>query len=350
MSKAIAKVFCLTKNEYDMIEDFLIYYGSIFGFNNIVVIDNQSTDQRVLDIYSRYTDLGVVIHTETRNMRHMGSIMSDYMNRYKSECDFMFPVDTDEFIFIQQENIVDVGLIHSFLRSLDPHTTQIKYQDVFQSEIDPTDSSYVNHMYHRPIQEITNFSKQNIDKVFVRSSGFVDIHIGNHRATTSYGNMLVTPYLGLLHYTNTGPKRRFERCIMSIQGYGQLDLKQPVHTMIDQIVNNKLYHDVGGHRVGEYMFFIMRLFIVHVYYRCYGEYPTTALVDQIIDVYKENGTSTILFNHITSLYQDRKPVQQYEEKEINNHLAANIVYHVAKTEHPFKIDVVKNYIHRINKI
>ena len=39
----LCKIITLSKNEYDLIEDFLLYYDSIVGIENIIIIDNLCT-------------------------------------------------------------------------------------------------------------------------------------------------------------------------------------------------------------------------------------------------------------------------------------------------------------------
>ena len=38
------KLFTMVKDEVDIVEDWLKYHGSIFGYQNLYVIDNFSTD------------------------------------------------------------------------------------------------------------------------------------------------------------------------------------------------------------------------------------------------------------------------------------------------------------------
>ena len=40
----MVKIFTMAKDELDIVIDWVIYHGFIFGFSNIYVIDNYSTD------------------------------------------------------------------------------------------------------------------------------------------------------------------------------------------------------------------------------------------------------------------------------------------------------------------
>ena len=40
----MVKIFTMVKGESDIVEDWVLYHGSIFGYKNIYVIDNYSRD------------------------------------------------------------------------------------------------------------------------------------------------------------------------------------------------------------------------------------------------------------------------------------------------------------------
>jgi len=94
------KVICVTKNEYDLIEHFIIYYGYLFGYNNVNIIDNISTDENVIKVYEKYIPLGINVFYEP-NYEYNGQAdaFNKYMNLEKSKCDFLIGLDTDEFLF-----------------------------------------------------------------------------------------------------------------------------------------------------------------------------------------------------------------------------------------------------------
>ena len=52
----LVKVFTMVKDEVDIIDDWVIYHGSMFGFSNIFVIDNFSSDgtyEKLLELMGR---------------------------------------------------------------------------------------------------------------------------------------------------------------------------------------------------------------------------------------------------------------------------------------------------------
>jgi hypothetical protein len=40
----MTKIFTIVKDEVDIVDDWLIYHGCMFGWNNIYIIDNYSSD------------------------------------------------------------------------------------------------------------------------------------------------------------------------------------------------------------------------------------------------------------------------------------------------------------------
>ena len=41
----IIKIFCMQKNEDDILEDWILYHSSLVGYENIYLIDNQSNEK-----------------------------------------------------------------------------------------------------------------------------------------------------------------------------------------------------------------------------------------------------------------------------------------------------------------
>src|SRR5271154_1859977 len=101
------KIFTVTKNEYDLIESFILYYGSNFGYDNVIIIDNGSDNNDVLNIYSKYKVKGVKIHTELGYKNNLqGDHFTKYMKMYKTEADWLIGLDTDEFLVLNDDNNV----------------------------------------------------------------------------------------------------------------------------------------------------------------------------------------------------------------------------------------------------
>jgi len=89
--RSTAKIFCVAKNETDLMESWIVYHASLVGFDNLVVIDNASSCEGVLGVYDTYRKLGLTVEkcisfeggaqgqAFTASMRaHQGSCMRTY--------------------------------------------------------------------------------------------------------------------------------------------------------------------------------------------------------------------------------------------------------------------------------
>jgi len=119
----MTKVFTMVKDEADIVEAWIIYHAKAFGWQNIYVVDNFSTDgtwakllnfQGLIHIYRKeeYTQKGVYMHELIHQNCKSGEIA--------------IPLDIDEFIvfFDKSENKIDANplTIYHYLKSLPPAT------------------------------------------------------------------------------------------------------------------------------------------------------------------------------------------------------------------------------------
>lgn len=99
-------LFTMVKDEVDVVEDWLKYHGKMFGYKNLYVIDNYSTDgtYEVLENYKMSKKINLIREKEYSRkgefMRHL--IKDHYLGR---ECDIAYPLDIDEFICYYNKNL-----------------------------------------------------------------------------------------------------------------------------------------------------------------------------------------------------------------------------------------------------
>ncbi len=255
MNISLVKIFVLTKNEYDIIGDFLLYYGSIFGFENIVVIDNGSSRQDVLDIYTTFKSKGVTIIVDRSNIMYHGEIMTKHMNDYKDTCKFMIPLDTDEFMFwTDSSDEISRDKVMQYFESIPQDVSIVRFKH-FWGSVPGNKYSYL-----KPVREITDFYDQNWDKVFVRASKFVSMAKGNHHAEVTGGKRVISESLGLLHFHDVGIARQLERCEQAVAGHGFTNINKKIIEKIRDC--HKFKMGQGGHHCRQYLRFLARkLFI-----------------------------------------------------------------------------------------
>ena len=122
---AIVKCVTMQRDETLLLEAWFRYYGYLFGFENLAVIDNGSADAHVLATLARFERAGCQIlrgldsvldfHAKGAHSRNLISHW-DGLSPY----DFALPVDTDEFLvlFTADGLTCHRGAIHAYLDSL----------------------------------------------------------------------------------------------------------------------------------------------------------------------------------------------------------------------------------------
>ncbi len=103
----MARVRCITmqKDEGLLLDAWLRYYGYLFGFENIEVLDNGSRDRLTTGILEQFEAAGVVVHRQYDAIEHFeakGSIVAGIIEGWDAarEYDFALPCDIDEFLVL----------------------------------------------------------------------------------------------------------------------------------------------------------------------------------------------------------------------------------------------------------
>lgn len=319
---SLAKVICLTKNEYDLVEDFITFYGSIFGYDNIIIIDNGSDLQDVKDVYEKYTKRGVVVEYDKRPMTDMNKMITEKMSAYKGSAKFLLPIDTDEFIYLPNQTTFDPKKVLSYLESIPDNVSIIKYSKFMGSLVDPRDDGYSRNKYQHPARSIKRFFNQGWDKCIVRADKFVSISMGNHNAQVSGGDTITTDILGLLHFHKTGAKRDFERCVQSITGYRQFNVEMPIEIQVH--IAPMYIENMGGHRVRKHIEFIRRMFAVNTFIEIVNRPPTMEETERFVKLINPYKIYAEIYKNAETLKQNTAEYQNYHE------YLEDLVYHEEK--------------------
>jgi hypothetical protein len=307
------KVFSVTKNEYDLIEDFILYHGYLFGYENIVLIDNESTDASVLEIYEKYKKKGVIVYTEESYVgENQGILFTKYMNQYKNECDFMIGLDTDEFVFNidainNGEDPTNRDKILEIFENLPSNFTSFSIGSYPCGIVDTNSPAFVDQKIINPARNITTFNSSlpieiiqknpgqgTIPKCISRSNAFVKTVNGNHVLIVSHGDHLVLP-IGYFHFATTGNRRVYERAKIVVKGYNYLDVdnlcyKDQINIMSANI--NRYSH--GCHKVGIYKNFLLRRIVIEYFIKYHKRLPKVQEVDKYFSVaWSKQNTSEI---------------------------------------------------------
>jgi hypothetical protein len=93
----IIKLFTMVKDEIDIVEDWLKYHGTLFGYQNLYVIDNMSEDGTFEKI-QEYQSKGVFL-IQKEDYKSKGEYMNELINGPNSgDYDIAYPMDIDEFV------------------------------------------------------------------------------------------------------------------------------------------------------------------------------------------------------------------------------------------------------------
>jgi len=325
------KVFCVTKDEYDLIEDFILYYGYLFGYENLIIIDNNSINQEVLDIYEKYLPKGINLYKEPSYEGNGQAVMfNKYMNMYKNSCDFMLGLDTDEFLVsIDQLNkskdASDRDVIRKMFDEFPENYTLFSVGIYPHSIPDPASSSYSNQKINRPALDLTTFTYPSppylnlgfIAKHFVRSNSFIETFVGNHVLHVSHGDTMIAP-IGYLHLTSTGQRRIYERAMNIVKGYNYIDVTLDRCTQINILSN--MVVGCGVHRVTSYKSFLLRSFILDMFIKYIKRSPSIEELQKQIEIYFKSSTQEIEKNFSSCDESKKNENLTYfmDENEMNN--------------------------------
>ena len=214
------KVFAIHKDEPDLLEGFLSYHAYLFGWNNLHVIDNFSTDPRCARILEHGQLLGLNVKHE-RDFTMKDHHITNWMKLHQHECDYLVPLDIDEFIvFDKQTNqwSCDKTLILQEFASLPAHGRFAFPRWCFSlhNKVDYVD----------PLVELQYFVPSDFgvgNKKFFRSQKFVStVPGGNHQGEVigHEFNDFHNARLVLLHFHNCGARRLLVKSQKVCEAFG----------------------------------------------------------------------------------------------------------------------------------
>lgn len=257
----IAKVFTVTKDEYDLIESFVNYHAWLFGYENIIVIDNGSTNEHVLSVYEEFKLKGVTIIYSTGYSGNLqGQHFTNAMTQYKDKSKFFIPLDTDLFFTVRGS--CDRKVICDYLENLPHDYDMFKMNMFYMSVVDPRSSNYKNNKLTIPTDS-TLFVKRRgyagvpyVQHIFYRSQNFVWTSNGNHVGGSLTNSIYETPEVAYVHFHLTGVGRNIERCVAILEAYGYINAKiQTLQEQFDILCNIR---GDGGHRILQYIEYLRK--------------------------------------------------------------------------------------------
>lgn len=111
------KLFTMVKDEIDIVEDWIQYHGNIFGFNNLHIIDNMSTDG-TFEVLGKYAQIKGIVVYRHHDYKVKGDLMKQLIRQNKTI--IAFPLDIDEFIvyYNPKNNKISVNDIMPYMQKI----------------------------------------------------------------------------------------------------------------------------------------------------------------------------------------------------------------------------------------
>jgi hypothetical protein len=116
----MVKVFTMVKGEIDIVKQWVLYHGILFGFNNLYIIDNYSLDgtyQLLLNLKKKYNINLLKLPDYSKKGEYMTKLIKNFAIN-----ELAFPIDIDEFIvyYDKPTNTINYhkNVIFNYLKSL----------------------------------------------------------------------------------------------------------------------------------------------------------------------------------------------------------------------------------------
>ena len=290
-ARALAKAVLITRNEHDLIDDFLRYWSFLLGgAQHVHVVDNGSSDARVEAAYARHAAAGGRVVRDGRPFSDAVHFMSEHMAQVargcegEGECEFIIPIETDEFL-VHLPSVEAwerrgggggdaaaalLGMraaLHDALRAVPRDVSMLRYGAVL--------GSLPGGPGIRPAVELVDFAPQDVCKVIVRAEAFERMVVWSHVAAVRPGGAVAQhPELGLLHYSDTSFRRTVERAAAVLAAYPYFDAGAPLG---QQFAQARALADAPiqqGHKLKQYLEFLRRAVVIEEFARSVGRAPT----------------------------------------------------------------------------
>ena len=217
------KLFTMVKDEDDIVEDWILYHGSIFGYDNLYIVDNMSTDN-TYEIIQKYQKKGVNIYSHS-NYLEKGNIMKQLIDN--NPCTIAFPLDIDEFIvyYDKKSNKISTDNIVTYLHNLietgnlTDNSSGLYRCDYIHSKM----TTISRHGYNRAVWECMygrydNKRKKLMTKAFFDTRKWNgNIDHGNH--FNAYSEYTMSD-ICLVHYHKRNLQQHKKKVMNNLQGLG----------------------------------------------------------------------------------------------------------------------------------
>ena len=230
----------MVKNEDDIIDDWILYHGNIFGYHNLFIIDNYSTDNTYKKCL-KYINKGINL-CQKKNYIFKGDYMTNIMKN--NNCDIFIPLDIDEFIVYYDNNEVKTDNIINYLNNiikLNPNNLVFKCNYI-SPILTNNNNNDLDRFKYGDLLDYGNLAKSFINKHNITNNFLFD-H-GNHMMVKNY----IVTKLCLIHYHQRTHKQCIKKIYNNVLGLG--------HNPNNLQELEKLKNVAGIHRIKQQIQFL----------------------------------------------------------------------------------------------
>jgi hypothetical protein len=232
----MVKIFTMVKGEVDIVKDWVLYHGNLFGFKNLYIIDNFSKDG-TFELLQELSNQYKINVCRLPDYKKKGEYMTSFIKTF-SKNEFSFPIDIDEFIvyYDKQTNTVscDNETIYNSMKTL-PLASVYKMNYIFANP------DNING-YNRATVECKNGKYSDYGsgaKSFFHSSLFNGkIDHGNHYHTTNYH----LSNFCLVHYTCRNLDQMKKKIFNNVSGLGHNPFDLTYLKNIERLSPDGIHH------------------------------------------------------------------------------------------------------------
>jgi hypothetical protein len=279
------KIILKTKNEDDLIDVWIRYYSKLVGKENIIIFDNNSTSQKVLDIYKEH---GIeTIQIKYPNSIHIHRKNEIFYDSLFADCDWFSILDTDEFLCVYKNGTFSAEGVLDLLASSDKQALG---------------SIWLDHMHIGDSKEYFKINQvpyichpkhnKKYGKAIYRTScsGIRNINYGHNIFCK---DAWIESGLFLLHVDRTNPEARIKNCLDMAMA-NTMQKHQGIYKELELIKNgtynneflNKKFEDgsvTGLHKIREIQqYYLDKYSYIKKYYGSDREYIRTNIIDSYV--------------------------------------------------------------------
>jgi hypothetical protein len=234
----MVKIFTMVKGEDDIVEDWVLYHGYLFGFENLYIIDNLSRDNTYPILLKLKKDYNINI-CRLGDYKKKGEYMTMLFRQFCRN-EYGIPLDIDEFLVYYDRSKNEISCSRDIILNTLKHLprSEVYKMEYIQSKL-TNKNGYTRATIEGNWGSYTPYNS--FAKSFFHSSIFRGvIDHGNHYNTTNY---VLTPFC-LVHFHNRNIDQMRKKVFNNVSGLGYDPFNLKNLKIIGNNTSNPGFHHV----------------------------------------------------------------------------------------------------------